>query len=59
MPDGTKSRVLVQEGYISGNQTRCASPAATAHHLSPVPIRRLGVRRQIGVRRNSPEALNA
>jgi len=35
---------------ISGNQTRCASPAATAHHLRLVPSRRVGVRRQIAVR---------
>jgi len=35
---------------ISGNQTRFASPAATAHHLRLVPSRRVGVRRQIAVR---------
>jgi hypothetical protein len=30
---------------ISGNQTRCASPAATAHHLRLLPSRRVGVPR--------------
>jgi hypothetical protein len=35
---------------ISRNQTRCASPAATAHYLRLGPSRRVGVRRQIAVR---------
>jgi putative endonuclease len=35
---------------ISRNQIRCASPAATAHHLRLVPISSGGARRQIAVR---------